>query len=175
MTCPLNHNNYIPTDLPDSGLSKSRRVSSIPSADGSWVYPSASQFYSALQRKGWETPSESVQTMVDIHDEMNERVWKEVLEWEKLRGSDSFYLAKLEGKPDTLSPKARFFSLFGEKPFDRHDWVVNRNGKNVRYIIDYYCGGTQDDSAVFYADVRPALDSFTAAYDRLKMAIKPYL
>jgi len=23
-------------------------------------------------------------------------------------------------------------------PFDRHDWIVDRGGKEVRYVIDYY-------------------------------------
>ena len=23
-------------------------------------------------------------------------------------------------------------------PFDRHDWIVDRAGKEVRYVIDYY-------------------------------------
>ena len=31
-----------------------------------------------------------------------------------------------------------------ELPFDRHDWIVDRCGKQVRYIIDYYDGGNVD-------------------------------
>ena len=31
-----------------------------------------------------------------------------------------------------------------ELPFDRHDWIVDRCGKHVRYIIDYYDGGKVD-------------------------------
>ncbi len=31
-----------------------------------------------------------------------------------------------------------------ELPFDRHDWIVERCGKEVRYIIDYYDGGAVD-------------------------------
>ena len=27
-------------------------------------------------------------------------------------------------------------------PFDRHDWVVDRCGTEVRYIIDFYTGKT---------------------------------
>lgn len=23
-------------------------------------------------------------------------------------------------------------------PFDRHDWIIDRCGKEVRYVIDYY-------------------------------------
>jgi hypothetical protein len=39
-----------------------------------------------------------------------------------------------------FSPKARLLNFFlgVPLPFDRHDWVVDRCGKEVRYIIDYY-------------------------------------
>ena len=61
-----------------------REVSSIPRAKDSskWEYPSAQQFYNALVRKGWETPEEHVQTMVDIHNFLNEEAWQEILKWE---------------------------------------------------------------------------------------------
>ncbi len=37
------------------------------------------------------------------------------------------------------SPLARMRALLGDSlPFDRHDWVVDRNGRQVRYVIDYY-------------------------------------
>ncbi len=45
------------------------------------------------------------------------------------------------GRPKDISPKAFFLSLLGyTKPFDRHDWIVDRNGQDVRYIIDFYKG-----------------------------------
>lgn len=50
-----------------------------------WEYPSPQQFYNALVRKGWETPEEHVETMVEIHNFLNEQAWEEVLDWEKLR------------------------------------------------------------------------------------------
>ena len=28
--------------------------------------------------------------------------------------------------------------LGGSLPFDRHDWYVDRNGQEVRYVIDFY-------------------------------------
>lgn len=28
--------------------------------------------------------------------------------------------------------------LGGAAPFDRHDWIVDRCGKEVRYVIDFY-------------------------------------
>lgn len=37
------------------------------------------------------------------------------------------------------SPLARIRSwLSGELPFDRHDWVIDRCGQEVRYVIDFY-------------------------------------
>lgn len=29
------------------------------------------------------------------------------------------------------------------KPFDRHDWVVDRDGVEVRYVIDFYRGASK--------------------------------
>lgn len=65
-------------------LPTEREVSSIP-RDGSsrWEYPSPQQFYNALVRKGWETPEEHVETMVQIHNFLNEQAWQEILKWEK--------------------------------------------------------------------------------------------
>lgn len=48
-----------------------------------WEYPSPQQFYNALVRKGWETPEESIEVMVAIHNFLNERAWDEVMKWEK--------------------------------------------------------------------------------------------
>ena len=44
------------------------------------------------------------------------------------------------GKPDELSPKAmlKYYLGLAPRPFDRHDWTVDRCGTEVRYIIDYY-------------------------------------
>ena len=47
-----------------------------------WEYPSPQQFYNALVRKGWETPEESMEMVVAIHNFLNERAWEEVMKWE---------------------------------------------------------------------------------------------
>lgn len=58
-----------------------------------------------------------------------------------------------------------------ELPFDRHDWIVDRCGRNVRYVIDYYDGGPVNEHGQFaLLDVRPALDSSEAFWDRAKVA-----
>ena len=96
--CPIDHGksgelnplNQIPTLAQERApgqtaeLPLDREVSSIPRAKDSskWEYPSAQQFYNALVRKGWETPEEHVQTMVDIHNFLNEEAWQEILKWE---------------------------------------------------------------------------------------------
>lgn len=58
-----------------------------------------------------------------------------------------------------------------ELPFDRHDWIIDRCGRDVRYVIDYYDGGQVDPKSYRFAllDVRPALDSPTALWDRMKV------
>lgn len=64
------------------------------------------------------------------------------------------------------------FPVRYELPFDRHDWIVDRCGKEVRYIIDYYDGGEVNLQSGKFAilDVRPAFDSFSAVWDRMKVA-----
>lgn len=92
-------------------------------------------------------------------------------------------LLRFLGRPDTLTPLARMKVLLGfDKPFDRHDWyVVRDSGEEVRYVIDYYYdeGKSKMDkvpslhavdsirSISMYA--RPAVDSWSAAVDRIKM------
>lgn len=67
------------------------------------------------------------------------------------------------GLSQTLSPKARFNTLLGyTAPFDRHDWVVDRCGKRVDYIIDFYAGKASPDGSGklnFFLDVRPKLNT----------------
>lgn len=152
-------------------------------ADGAnWEYPSPQQFYNALVRKGWETPEEHVEMMVLVHNFLNERAWREVVEWERDMGADvdKLALARFQGRPGTLSPKARLFSwaamlapskFSSEPPFDRHDWVVRRaDKKETRYVIDYYSepDDPKTDEPVFFLDVRPALDSVDAVQARLR-------
>jgi cytochrome c heme-lyase len=60
-----------------------RTASSIPrDTAANWEYPSPQQFYNALVRKGWETPEKEIETMVQIHNFLNEKAWEEVQKWE---------------------------------------------------------------------------------------------
>lgn len=146
-----------------------------------WEYPSHQQFYNALRRKGHETNEADVPVMVDIHNFLNDACWEEIKRWESTchpQSAAGVSLVKFRGRPEELSPKARIMTLLGSaKPFDRHDWTIDRDGSSVRYVIDYYSGHderlpTGELAPSFHVDVRPALDSPTAAYDRLKMLAK---
>jgi len=93
--CPIDHDGINPlnqmpsltqTPAPNQSvrLPTDRTESSIPrNGQAKWEYPSPQQFYNALVRKGWETPEEHVETMVEIHNFLNEEAWGEVLRWEK--------------------------------------------------------------------------------------------
>ncbi|KAI0731216.1 cytochrome c/c1 heme-lyase [Earliella scabrosa] len=187
---PLNPLNQMPTlsQMPAShqavALPTERETSSIPRNQASkWEYPSPQQFYNALVRKGWETPEEHVETMVQIHNFLNEQAWQEILKWEQKENPNlsDVQLARFKGRPGELSPKARFWLFAGwllpsrfntEPPFDRHDWIVRRRGgEEVRYVIDYYSAPPEPDgSPVFSLDVRPALDSVGSIKQRIAAA-----
>lgn len=152
-----------------------------------WMYPSEQQFYNAMTRKGWKPNAEEMEVVVAIHNAVNERGWYEVKRWEKnLHDVDEPRLIRFVGRPNDMSPKAWLNSnIFGYKPpFDRHDWFVERNGKSVRYVIDFYNGNSESANASdgesfnmnerssMYLDVRPALDTPIAFIDRMRMNVK---
>ncbi|XP_073771861.1 holocytochrome c synthase a isoform X5 [Danio rerio] len=130
-------------------LSVVREESTIPraGAEQNWVYPSEQMFWNAMLRKGWRWNKDDINQndmgdIIKIHNQNNEQAWQEILRWEKLHSKH-------------------------ELPFDRHDWIVDRCGKEVRYVIDYYDGGLVSKHTIL--DVRPAFDSLGAVWDRMKV------
>jgi cytochrome c heme-lyase len=185
------------TPLPDQSwpLRTDRQVSSIPRGDvpagttgphhqptatatPKWVYPSEQQLYNAMRKKGWSNiPEDSISAVLHIHNNINEGTWRKIQDWE---GSEAtLKLAKFQGRPGTLTPKAFFltkvFRLY-EEPFDRHDWYVENvaTGKQQRYVIDYYSPTAaqaaelvpNNKTEVAEVDVRPALDDGRAVFMR---------
>lgn len=66
-----------------------REVSSIPRGDsqGNWEYPSPQQMYNAMLRKGYtDTPQDAVESMVAVHNFLNEGAWDEIVSWERIFG-----------------------------------------------------------------------------------------
>ncbi len=165
-------------------LPTDRQVSSIPRAvpspegDQFWKYPSQHMFWNAMLRKGWrwqkdDLSAKDMDDIIKIHNANNEQAWQEVLKWEALHARECGHpkLKSFGGKAKDFSPRARIRNWMGyELPFDRHDWVVDRCGKDVRYVIDHYDGGVVDAKYKFaILDVRPAMDSFENVWDRMKV------
>lgn len=170
---------YLPTE---------RTLSSIPKGtkddEGVWEYPSPQQMLNAMLRKGGgKIPEDAVESMVDVHNFLNEGTWQEILQWEEPYTKVSQMsprLLRFTGRPNDMSPRAQLFQFLGKiypskyghpPPFDRHDWTVLRGTKEgewqeVRYVIDYYAGPDEGDKPTFILDVRPALDSVSSAIDR---------
>jgi len=174
-----------------------------PDQSSKWVYPSEQQFFNAMKRKGWDIPAgmeTTIPHVVQIHNAVNERGWRQVLEWERLRENECPRLVKFIGRPKDLSPRARLYSMFWmrDEPFDRHDWYVDRgDGTDLRrYVIDFYNGkedrvvpvpansntshqkgmGNRAAAGVglptMYLDVRPAIDDIDSVQDSIKMFAK---
>jgi len=176
-----------PNQQPSPGqpflLSTDRQKSSIPKATAegeNWVYPSEQMFWNAMLRKGWrwrdeDIAPEDMSNIIKIHNRNNEDAWQEVLKWEALHAEECREpkLKSFGGKAQDFSPRARFrhWVMGYDLPFDRHDWIVDRNGKEIRYIIDYYDGGeVAKDYRFTILDVRPAFDSVEAWWDRSRVA-----
>jgi len=201
---PTNQMPLHPNQLPAAGQSKplpTERISStIPKGgtDGrTWQYPSEQMFYNALRRKNKadDVDEDDVRAIVAIHNNMNEKTWERVRQWEAMHTEckEGPKLSRFMGRPNDLTPlawiKASLYPPRDRKyPFDRHDWYVDRCGKEVRYVIDYYheeehspfdvMPKDQKDphaikSIVFNA--RPALDSPGAFYDRMRMPLFEWL
>ncbi|KAL3313481.1 hypothetical protein Ciccas_007925 [Cichlidogyrus casuarinus] len=198
--CPMHSNNQQvetkidptnmmppPNQMPSPGqpfkLSTERQRSSIPKADVAngekWEYPSAQMFWNAMIKKNWKWHEDDVSAnvmneIIKIHNINNEAAWFEVLKWEAMHADEckTPKLRRFAGDAKNFSPRARIRNWLGYSlPFDRHDWIVDRCGKEIRYVIDYYDSESMDEQRRFaLLDVRPALVSFSALWDRTKVA-----
>ncbi|WFD35051.1 holocytochrome-c synthase [Malassezia cuniculi] len=166
------------TEVVESAHADPEAASSGSGRDTHWVYPSASQFYNAVRRKNHATDAADMSVVVPIHNAVNEEAWKRILDWERgwrgKEGEDA-KLVNFVGKPNELTWRARMRGFMGfQLPFDRHDWIIVRNGEDnpqqVRYIIDFYAGRGADSErrdmlnanpgVSFHLDVRPAPSTF---------------
>jgi len=158
------------TSPPQPGSRPSNHeIETAPSPTGNWIYPSEKMFFEAMRRKGFaENSAADMKTVVPIHNAVNERAWKEILQWEKPytengKCGDGPKLESFAGLSDRMTPKARINTLLGyQPPFDRHDWIVDRCGTKVEYVIDFYAGRQQQGQQKlnFYLDVRPKLNTW---------------
>ncbi|KAF9693620.1 hypothetical protein EKO04_008487 [Ascochyta lentis] len=169
----------IPRALPSAPTTQPANNEKDTGADkstGNWIYPSERMFFDAMRRKAFDPQTSDMKTIVPIHNAVNERAWLEIKAWERGRGSDACGGPKLEsfsGLSTSLTPRARWNALLGyQAPFDRHDWVVDRCGVKVEYVIDFYAGKTRPGQEAgqglnFYLDVRPKLNSWEGVKTRV--------
>ncbi|KAI9793492.1 MAG: Cytochrome c1 heme lyase [Peltula sp. TS41687] len=148
---------------------------------GNWIYPSEEMFFAAMRRKAYDPKTEDMKVIVPIHNAVNERAWKEIREWERGRGAERCggpRLHSFSGNSQALSPKARMNTLLGyTAPFDRHDWVVDRCGSRLEYVIDFYAGKKDAEGKMlsFYLDVRPKLNSWEGVKMRVGRALGSFV
>ncbi|KAL8792849.1 MAG: hypothetical protein Q9195_004578 [Heterodermia aff. obscurata] len=145
----LNPLNYMPSNLSQSRASNQtvhlpteRELSSIPrgDSDSNWEYPSPQQMYNAMLRKGYDdTPEDAVESMVAVHNFLNEGAWAEIVAWEQRfsqglakgweacsKGEGGFLqsqmsremgqqpkLLRFMGRPGDVTPKARMLEVMG--------------------------------------------------------------
>ncbi|KAI5782668.1 cytochrome c/c1 heme-lyase [Geopyxis carbonaria] len=140
----LNPLNFMFANLPQTrapgqkiSLPTEREASSIPKSDGAvWEYPSPQQMYNAMRRKGYaDAPEDAVESMVAIHNWLNEGAWAEISAWEsKYRGGvlghlgllkpatppleaasadEAPRLLRFQGRRADVSPKARMYGALG--------------------------------------------------------------
>ena len=166
------------------------------SSDGAnWVNPSANSLYRALKRKHKAIDPTDALAVSTVHNAVTDNTWQCILEYEQHHAAacpQGPTLARFYGMDGVYSAKAKFVNgvLGGPLPFDRHDWIVDRCGKEVRYVIDYYSvevpagggghgeggagggGGGEEDGEmeVYYSvDARPA-PTLEGLWERSKMA-----
>ena len=116
------------SSIPRFQASSSSSSANIAASEGQanssgtkWVYPSPSQFFSALQRKNRSAREEDMDIVVPIHNAVNERTWREVLQWESeagpadrgVRGETKVQLVSFKGRPMDRTPRAWFKILLG--------------------------------------------------------------
>ncbi|KAL7944016.1 cytochrome c and c1 heme-lyase [Trichoderma barbatum] len=155
-----------PVDHGASANPSNAEVESGADASGNWVYPSEKMFFDAMKRKGYEAHEVDMKTVVPIHNAVNERAWQHIKEWEAPYLAESKCsgpkLSSFANKSTRMTPTARINTILGyTAPFDRHDWVIDRCGTRVDYVIDFYAGrpGGTAGGPSFYLDVRPKLNT----------------
>ncbi|KAI5838737.1 cytochrome c/c1 heme-lyase [Morchella snyderi] len=148
----MNPLNFMFSNLPQTRapgqklvLPTEREVSSIPRgadrAEGNWEYPSPQQMYNAMKRKGNDhIPEDAVESMVAVHNFLNEGAWGEIVEWERQFGGGVINalrekqledaeremqmqsegrqqpwprLMRFQGRSKELTPKARILQMLG--------------------------------------------------------------
>ena len=69
-----------------------------------------------MARKNHNPQAADMKSIVPIHNAVNERAWAEIMKWEAGRGGEAcggVKLVNFQGKPNEISPRARWKMLLG--------------------------------------------------------------
>ena len=69
-----------------------------------------------MSRKNHNPQEADMKVVVPIHNAVNERAWTEIMKWEAAQGGEQcggVKLVSFKGRPNDLSPRARWYSLLG--------------------------------------------------------------
>merc|ERR1719499_2972040 len=109
-----------------------------------------------------------------VHNRITEGTWTAIMQYESMYPTTP-RLCRFSGMDGIFSPKAKFrhYILGQPWPYDRHDWWVERDGQEVRYVIDYYAypKAGDDGDSLYTIDARPALDGWRNMFDRAKFTV----
>eukprot|EP00049_Salpingoeca_infusionum_P005036 m.87465 g.87465 ORF g.87465 m.87465 type:complete len:233 (+) comp12831_c1_seq1:267-965(+) len=140
-----------------------------------WLNPSPRQLKLALDKREKPIEEGDAPDVANVHELVVNMSWEEVMVYEDLHKRDcpNVTLSRFRGMDGIYSIKARLFKMFsGITPFDRHDWTVNRCGKEVTYIIDYYSVDDEDGDPQYFIDCRPA--GWGGLADRARIAFRKW-
>jgi len=164
------HNAHV---IPGGRIPATGRGNSSDGAD--WVNPTPAELFRALRRKNKPIEEEDAWSVAFVHSVVVDQTWAQILEYEELHKDECAEptLHSFEGKYGQDSVKTKLFNIFYPQmvPFDRHDWYVDRCGKRIRYIIDYYATEEPDGSQTYAIDARPE-PTFGGIRDRMIVACK---
>jgi cytochrome c heme-lyase len=101
---------YLPTSREPSSIPRGAAADSSPDAAsenlGNWEYPSPQQMYHALLRKGYhDTDVTAVESMVSVHNFLNEGAWDEIVGWEERFRGGLLKGAKICGRGEEHAPE----------------------------------------------------------------------
>lgn len=181
-SCPVRRHNNLdardgPVDpldvVPESAIPAAGRGNSDSGRE--WLNPSPNQLYRALKRKNKAIDREDAESVAMVHNMVTDQSWAAVMEYEALhaRRCAEPALTRFQGMDGIYSFKARFVNWMGwaDLPFDRHDWYVNRCGREVKYVIDYYASPEEGGGVSYSIDARPA-PTPTGLLDRTRLAFR---
>lgn len=77
--------------VPEVGPSNAEHTAATSPNSKNWIYPSEEMFFNAMRRKSHDPNVADMRQVVPIHNAVNERAWKEIKEWEALRGGAETY------------------------------------------------------------------------------------